>query len=291
MDFITSLPQSNGKTIIWVIVDRLSKYGHFCALPEGVTAPKLAEYFVREYVQLHGFPRSIVTDRDPLFISEFWRELFKLQGTELRPSTVSRFYAGMMRAQERMCTQANRHRRDKEFEVGNWVYVKLQRYRQSSLAHRLSNKLAKKYYGSYQIAARVGKVAYRLLLPPESRIHPVFHISILKLCPNPAEVISAHPPPTAEPYSIPLCILDQRTIKTNKQKVKQVLVQWSNTTPDEATWENWEPFHATFPHISLEDKAHFHEGGNDTTTAQPIAQARPKRQPKVPFKLQDFVRE
>ena len=96
MDFITSLPQSNGKTIIWVIVDRLSKYGHFCALPEGVTAPKLAEYFVREYVQLHGFPRSIVTDRDPLFISEFWRELFKLQGTELRPSTVSRFYAGMM---------------------------------------------------------------------------------------------------------------------------------------------------------------------------------------------------
>ena len=190
-----------------------------------------------------------------------------------------------------MHTQANRHHRNKEFEVGNGVYVKLQPYWQSSLTHRLSNKLAKKYYGPYQIAARVGKVAYRLLLPPESRIHPVFHISILKLCPNPAEVISAHPPPTAEPYSIPLYILDQRTIKTNKQRVKQVLVQWSNTTPDEATWENWEPFHATFPHISLEDKAHFHEGGNDTTTAQPIAQARPKRQPKIPFKLQDFVRE
>ncbi|KAH9670344.1 hypothetical protein KPL70_016945 [Citrus sinensis] len=381
MDFITSLPQSNGKTIIWVIVDRLSKYGHFCALPEGVTAPKLAEYFVREYVRLHGFPRSIVNDHDPLFISEFWRELFKLQGTELRPSTAYhpqtdgqtevvnrcletylRAFTGdypnrwsaalpwaeywyntsthsstgfspfqvvygrpppplvgyssedtsidslnsalldreallatvklnLQRAQERMRTQANRHRRDKEFEVGNWVYVKLQRYRQSSLAHRLSNKLAKKYYGPYQIAARVGKVAYRLLLPPESHIHPVFHISILKLCPNPSEVIPAHPPPTVEPYSIPLCILDQRTIKTNKQKVKQVLVQWSNTTPDEATWENWEPFHATFPQISLEDKAHFHEGGNDTTTAQPIAQARPKRQPKVPFKLQDFVRE
>ena len=142
------------------------------------------------------------------------------------------------RAHERMRTQANRHRRDKEFKVGNGVYVKLQPYRHSSLAHRLSNKLAKKYYGLYQIAAWVGKVAYRLLFPPESRIHHVFHILILKLSPNPAEAIPTHPPPTVESYSIPLCILDQRTVKTNKQKVKQVLVQWSNTTPDEATWEN-----------------------------------------------------
>lgn len=99
----------------------------------------------------------------------------------------------LQRAQERMRTQANCHRRNKEFEVGNGVYVKLQPYQQSSIAHRLSNKLAKKYYGPYQIAALVGNVAYRLLLPLESRIYPVFHISILKLCPNPAEAI---PSPT-----------------------------------------------------------------------------------------------
>ena len=78
MDFITSLPQSNDKTIIWVIIDRLSKYGHLCVLPKGVTAQKLAEYFVHEYVLLHRFPRSILTNRDPLFVSEFWQELFKL---------------------------------------------------------------------------------------------------------------------------------------------------------------------------------------------------------------------
>ena len=66
-------------------------------------------------------------------------------------------------------------------------------------------------------------------------------------------------------------------------------MQWSNTTPDEATWENWEPFHATFPQFSLDDKAPFHGDGNDTTTAQPVAQAKPKRQPKIPFKLQDFA--
>lgn len=87
MDFITSLPSAGGKTVIWVIVDRLSKYGHFCALPEGLTAPKLAEYFIQVYVRHHGFPRSIVSDRDRLFISMFWKELFRLQGTTLKPST------------------------------------------------------------------------------------------------------------------------------------------------------------------------------------------------------------
>lgn len=65
----------------------MSKYGHLYALLEGVTTPKLAKYFVCKYVRLHAFSRSIVTDRDPLFINEFWQELFKLQGTELRPST------------------------------------------------------------------------------------------------------------------------------------------------------------------------------------------------------------
>ena len=124
-----------------------------------------------------------------------------------------------------MHTQANRHHRNKEFEVGNWVDVKLQPYWQPSLAYRLSNKLAKKYYGPYQIVARVGNVAYCLLVPPKSRIHHVFHISFFKLCQNPAEVIPTHPPPTTKSYSTPLCILDQRTVKANKQKVKQVLVQ------------------------------------------------------------------
>jgi len=45
MDFITHLPNSHGKTTVWVIVDRLSKYAHFIALPHGITAPQLAAIF------------------------------------------------------------------------------------------------------------------------------------------------------------------------------------------------------------------------------------------------------
>ncbi|GJV60973.1 ATP-dependent DNA helicase PIF1-like protein [Tanacetum coccineum] len=83
-------------------------------------------------------------------------------------------------ARNRMEMQANRSRREVEFNVGDKVLVKLQLYRQITLARRLSNKLAKRYYGLFEILERVGKVAYRLDLSPTSKIHPVFHVSLLK---------------------------------------------------------------------------------------------------------------
>lgn len=71
MDFITGLPPSMGKTSILVIVDRLSKAAHFVSLPPRIDARKLATVFTTEFIRLHGFPKSIVSDRDPLFISKF----------------------------------------------------------------------------------------------------------------------------------------------------------------------------------------------------------------------------
>ncbi|GJY36435.1 ty3-gypsy retrotransposon protein [Tanacetum coccineum] len=60
------------------------------------------------------------------------------------------------------------------------VLVKLQPYRKIMLVKRLSNKLAKRYYRPFEVQELVGKVAYRLALLPTSKIHPVFHMSILK---------------------------------------------------------------------------------------------------------------
>ncbi|CAH9118783.1 unnamed protein product [Cuscuta epithymum] len=87
MDFITCLPKSKGYTSILVVVDRLSKYGHFIPLKGPVTACSVAEVFSKEVVRLHGIPRSIVSDRDSLFISTFWKELFELSGTQLKFSS------------------------------------------------------------------------------------------------------------------------------------------------------------------------------------------------------------
>nr|KYP36817.1 Transposon Ty3-I Gag-Pol polyprotein [Cajanus cajan] len=71
MDFITHLPQSHGHTVIWVICDRLSKSVHFIGLPTHFSAKDLARRFSVEVCRLHGIPRSITTDRDPLFLSHF----------------------------------------------------------------------------------------------------------------------------------------------------------------------------------------------------------------------------
>lgn len=87
MDFITGLPKSQGFDVIMVMVDRLIKFVHFMPLSHPYTAAKVAQVFMSNVFKLHGLPRSIVSDRDVAFTSNFWRELFKLQGTELAISS------------------------------------------------------------------------------------------------------------------------------------------------------------------------------------------------------------
>ncbi|XP_058767801.1 uncharacterized protein LOC131641513 [Vicia villosa] len=87
MDFITHLPNSFGHTVIWVVCDRLTKFCHFIALPTKFSAKDLALRFSIEICRLHGMPSSIVSDRDPIFLSTFWKELFRSQGTTLRYSS------------------------------------------------------------------------------------------------------------------------------------------------------------------------------------------------------------
>ena len=72
MDFITGLPNSEGKNAIFVVVDRLTKYAHFIPISANINAPQLAEVFMQSIYKLHGIPKRIVSDRDPKFTGHFW---------------------------------------------------------------------------------------------------------------------------------------------------------------------------------------------------------------------------
>ena len=92
MDFITDLPKSGKQQFdtILVVVDRLSKMSHFVPTHKTATTKKVAQLLHDNIIKLHGLPDSIVSDRDPRFVSHFLSELFKIWGTQQCLSTAYR---------------------------------------------------------------------------------------------------------------------------------------------------------------------------------------------------------
>jgi IS30 family transposase len=83
MDFVEGLPKSEGFDTILVVVDIFFKYAHFISLKHPYTAQGVAQVFLDTMVKLHGAPKTIVSDRDKVFTSSFWTQLFHLMGAKL----------------------------------------------------------------------------------------------------------------------------------------------------------------------------------------------------------------
>jgi hypothetical protein len=265
-----------------VVVDFFTKYGHFIPLCHPFTAAGVAKQFLNHIYRLHGLPATIVSDRDRIFTSQFWSQLFKLADVQLRLSSsyhpqsdgqterlnqtmetflrcfcnacpskwsewlplaeywynnchhsavgfspfealygyspkhfglrasdatasseltswledrqviTSLIKQHLARAKLRMKRQADKKRSERKFEVGDKVFLKLQPYVQSSLAPRSNQKLSFKFFGPYEVLAKVGSVAYKIALPVSSSVHPVFHVSQLKKMAPGTKVLSLH---------------------------------------------------------------------------------------------------
>jgi hypothetical protein len=143
-------------------------------------------------------------------------------------------------AQNRMKQQADQGRSECQFAEGDQVFLRLQPYKKNSLKADHCQKLAPKFYGPYTVLKRVGQVAYQLALPSHSKLHPVFHVSCLKKVIGTKCQTQTNLPELDEEGSIwlqPQAVLDQREHRLRQRTIKEVLVQWKDTTPADATWE------------------------------------------------------
>ena len=169
----------------------------------------------------------------------------------------------LMKAQQRMKHYADQNRTEREFEEGDWVFLRLQPYRQQTVNLRKNLKLSSKYYGPFQILQKVGKVAYKLALPISSKIHPVFHVSWLKKkIGNKLNIHTSLPSSNQEGVLItePQAILARRMVKMGNRVATKVLVQWSGLEKEDATWEFLHKLQQKFPNFSIEGDAGAHKG-------------------------------
>jgi hypothetical protein len=350
MDFIEALPRSEGHEVIMVVVDRLSKYIHLAPLPRTYTAPVVARAY-QDYVgKLHGMPRTIISDRDSIFLSQFWKEYMKMAGVQLlyssahhpqtdgqtevvnrtieiylrsfageRPSTWTKYLSwcewayntsihgstkmspfevvygqppptistyepftiedteverqlvdrdevlrnlqdNLLKAQNRMKQQHDKGRKEREFEEGSWVWLKRLMRGQRTMFNKPYSKLLPRYYGPYKVLRRHGKAAYKLELPEQAKVHPVFHVSRLKPFhgDRPDEITIIE-----EETTTPKQILRRRKVKHNGDTRIEYLVEWEGREGG-PTWEDSQQFWRTYPQLRAWRQALSQRGGLDT---------------------------
>ena len=140
------------------------------------------------------------------------------------------------------------------WEIG--CFLKLQPHRQVSIRQGKQNKFSPKSFGPFQVIERIGQVAYKLELPAYSQIHNVFHVSQLKLCKGTPQSSQVAKLPSCDNDGVievqPLAILDTKMLKKKNVAVVYGLVQWTNGTVEDATWEPLADLFERFPEFAAQ---------------------------------------
>jgi hypothetical protein len=195
---------------------------------------------------LYGFPPPQVTEAIlPGYVSEEARGIL-----QDRQHATQIIRESLLKAKDRMRKYANRRRKEREFQEGDMVYLRIQPYRNTSLSLHRTLKLHSKYYGPYRVLKRIGEVAYRLLLPPGTQLHPVFHVSQLKKHIGAKVVPSPNLPLVDDEGNIrvaPELILARRVIPRNNEPMAQWQIKWVNLPEEAASWEDANFIQAVFP--------------------------------------------
>ncbi|XP_051137558.1 uncharacterized protein LOC127255849 [Andrographis paniculata] len=260
MDFITCLPKSRGYSNILVVVDRLSKYGHFIALKPPNTARSMAEAFMRDSSIAQDTSVDCESGTSLKFSSAYHAE------TDGQTEVLNRAVETYLRCFP--CEQPKKWMR--------WL------------------ALAEYWYNtSFQTAAKMTpfEVVYRREPSSiKSRIYLVFHVSQLQ------RVVGDHPveqelPVTLEipvgPFFEPEEVLAARNVAEDGSEEDQVLVRWVGQTEDDATWVDLSEFRRQFPDFNLGNKVFLKRDGVDSEQDegdQPVVKAATEPRPLLVYR-------
>ncbi|GJY03991.1 retrotransposable element Tf2 [Tanacetum coccineum] len=208
MDFIDGLPASNGKTVIMVIVDRLSKYANFISMAHPYTAIQVAQMFLDNVYKLHGLPRTIVGDRDK---------------TDGQTKAVNKTLECYLR-----CMIGEKPKEWKNWLplVEFWYNTKFHSSTKTTPFEIVYGQTPPQYV-TYE--AGECQVAYKLELPNNAQVHSVFHVSQLKRCKT-EEVVMGNFPYCNDDGLIVVtlvAVLDRRMLKKKSRVAVQLLIQWA----------------------------------------------------------------
>ena len=338
IDFIMGMPVYDGYDTILTIVDKATKMCHFVPCAETISAKQVAHLYWNNVGKLHGIPQVIISDRDPRFTGKFWKELWRVLGTDLRMGSgyhpessgqVEKFnqlleqtlrctvhqlgetrrwvdilpviefainstpnrttgYTGfylnygfhplhplqlldvpsqtnvkgvssftsrlqgdfeaakeqLRRAQQQMKHTADQYRRAVDYETNDQVLLST-RYLHFRNCPR---KLQRRYVGPFPILEKIGKAAYRLQLPEDWSVHPVFHTSLLRpwrtsqwSCP--IDIPEPEMETTEEQVYEVDKILKWRKTKMGRRTIREYLVTWYGYPLEDAQWipeTNWQ---------------------------------------------------
>jgi hypothetical protein len=155
---------------------------------------------------------------------------------------VSVIRENLIAAQMRQKSYHGKAKAPREFEVGNYLYLKVSSTK-GVQRFGVKGKLAPRYIGPYEVTEKFGTVAYRIQLSDRlAAVHDVFHVSQLKKCEQipEAQIIeetNAEIEPDLSPAEYLMRVLDHKERQTRRQKLKMYKIQWSHHTEEEATWE------------------------------------------------------
>jgi hypothetical protein len=133
--------------------------------------------------------------------------------------------------------------------------------------------LSFKYFGPFIILEKIGPAAYRLQLPDNCLIYPVFHVSQLKRAIPSNTPVSSELPDISNQMQVPLKVLDRRLRQHQQTMIPQVLVRWSYLPEALSTWEDEETLRQQFPRAPAWGQAGSQGGGGVTPATSPVIAA------------------